>query len=181
MAQAHRKFLIRVIPQMFAQHCCPDSQSEWSLHGEGLKSFADSDREDILCICCDKDDGRKLVRCDYCRAGIVWSASRSEPGHKKSTDTSCVALIKGPLISEVQNQRLHPQKKRHSAVTAGLGNGPTLRSAARIHATTVTGGFNLRSGYNDTKGQLTREIAVKAYTRPWEHVIPADTAQQQSK
>jgi hypothetical protein len=45
----------------------------------------------------------------------------------------------------------------------------------------LTGGFNLRSGYNDTKGQLTREIAVKAYTRPWEHGIPTDTAQQQSK
>ncbi|KAI0274027.1 hypothetical protein BGY98DRAFT_997298, partial [Russula aff. rugulosa BPL654] len=29
-----------------------------------VKSFADSDGEDILCICCGKDDGRGLVQCD---------------------------------------------------------------------------------------------------------------------
>ena len=54
-----------------------------------------------------------------------------------------------------------------------------LQGSTQLQST--DGGFNLRSGYNDTKGQLTREIAVKAYTRHWEHVIPADTAQQQSK
>ena len=39
-----------------------NNQSEWSVHGEDLKSFAYSDQEGILCICRDKDDGRNLVR-----------------------------------------------------------------------------------------------------------------------
>ena len=32
-----------------------------------VKPFADSDGEEILCICRGKDDGRELVQCDDCR------------------------------------------------------------------------------------------------------------------
>jgi hypothetical protein len=71
-----------------------------------VQPFADSDGEEILCICRGKDDGRKLVQCDDCRTWYhlecLGIKDTAELGREEDSwyCHNCVTLMKKLPISE---------------------------------------------------------------------------------
>ena len=96
---ARRTFSYQVTLQMPAQPCSPNDPSVRSLRSECcVKPFADSDGDEILCICRGKDDERELVQCDDCRTWYHLECSGSETsqilGVKKSHPFAGEALVR---------------------------------------------------------------------------------------